>query len=807
MVRARPGLGVTAVLDAHLEWARGAAGMRAWRVPVLASGTSTLSGGGLPEWGEPAVVVIDDLHRADDATLLALHLLADTLPGRAQLVVTGRRSGVTPARFARLDQLGLVHELAPLDERTVTEHWEGGEGARGNPWLLTRLNTPGRAAELTAWAAEVAGPDAGLLRWIALLDEAAAVDRLAVATEAAQQEVVAGIERLVAVGLVEAGPETVRLRYPLLRQALVDTSAGLGATAARRLARHGVADETVLDRLAGAPIDAWAVSWLLRRADRLTPRSTPAVLDVLARAVAWLPPGDPRRPRLVVALVEGRYWSGDRAGARRLATAQLTAALPAPLRQRLRSVLAKAALAETDPVAATAALEPERLDGQLPPRLAIVQAYADLQLGDLAAMERSATVATQVAAEDPAVAVALLNLRALMRVAAQDLAGAVELLDQADAMLDTAVYDRVEWLTSRLLRTVAQDLRFDPTAGDTVEQARPMAELIGGSWLPWLHTEAALIAYKAGRWEQALAEIDAAMALPDQYGMARPLHAVATMILLNRGDVAAGRARLERAELAVARGPAVFYEEVFAMARAALADREGRHRQALEIVRTIADGAVAGPGQAIGSASVVLVRIAVNSGDLNLARQLTETVRLQGTGGSPGLSSLLKYFEGLVDGDPELLRAAAHDLSDVGSLVAAAHADNQAALVLAASGRAADARAAHRLAVGRFTELAATGEIDRAGAALRAHGVRLGATGSRRRPDHGWAGLTAAERRVAELVARGLTDREIAGRLVVSVRTVHSHVSRVLAKLGCSSRVEVVLAFSRAVDLGAGKPR
>jgi DNA-binding CsgD family transcriptional regulator len=119
--------------------------------------------------------------------------------------------------------------------------------------------------------------------------------------------------------------------------------------------------------------------------------------------------------------------------------------------------------------------------------------------------------------------------------------------------------------------------------------------------------------------------------------------------------------------------------------------------------------------------------------------------------------------------------------------------------VLAASGQAADARAAHRLAVGRFTELAATGEIDRASAALRAHGVRLGATGSRRRPDHGWAGLTAAERRVAELVARGLTDREIAGRLVVSVRTVHSHVSRVLAKLGCSSRVEVVLGFSQAV--------
>ncbi|MFJ8951719.1 ATP-binding protein [Streptomyces sp. NPDC102381] len=54
--------------------------------------------------------------------------------------------------------------------------------------------------------------------------------------------------------------------------------------------------------------------------------------------------------------------------------------------------------------------------------------------------------------------------------------------------------------------------------------------------------------------------------------------------------------------------------------------------------------------------------------------------------------------------------------------------------------------------------------------------------------------LTRREREVAALVAQGLTNREIADRLVISKRTADAHVEHILAKLGLSSRREIAAA-------------
>jgi DNA-binding CsgD family transcriptional regulator/tetratricopeptide (TPR) repeat protein len=61
------------------------------------------------------------------------------------------------------------------------------------------------------------------------------------------------------------------------------------------------------------------------------------------------------------------------------------------------------------------------------------------------------------------------------------------------------------------------------------------------------------------------------------------------------------------------------------------------------------------------------------------------------------------------------------------------------------------------------------------------------------------AGLTERQLEVVRLVAEGLTNTEIAGRLVLSVRTVESHVAASLAKLGAPTRKDVA---ARAADLG-----
>lgn len=80
---------------------------------------------------------------------------------------------------------------------------------------------------------------------------------------------------------------------------------------------------------------------------------------------------------------------------------------------------------------------------------------------------------------------------------------------------------------------------------------------------------------------------------------------------------------------------------------------------------------------------------------------------------------------------------------------------------------------------------------DRAQAELRATGAR-----PRRFALSGAEALTASEERVAGLAAAGLTNREIAQQLFVTVNTVESHLRHGYLKLGVHSRAELPAALS-----------
>jgi DNA-binding CsgD family transcriptional regulator len=149
----------------------------------------------------------------------------------------------------------------------------------------------------------------------------------------------------------------------------------------------------------------------------------------------------------------------------------------------------------------------------------------------------------------------------------------------------------------------------------------------------------------------------------------------------------------------------------------------------------------------------------------------------------------------LDDGDAapaaELALAAAEVARRGGGL-----AHRASALVLA--GRALAAAGDRDAAVDALEEAArlydAGGGVrlrDEATRELRRLGRRVARSGRRGAGDEGVESLSQREREIAELAAGGRTNKEIAGTLFLSEKTVEGHMSRIFAKLGVRSRVEL----------------
>jgi len=146
----------------------------------------------------------------------------------------------------------------------------------------------------------------------------------------------------------------------------------------------------------------------------------------------------------------------------------------------------------------------------------------------------------------------------------------------------------------------------------------------------------------------------------------------------------------------------------------------------------------------------------------------------------------------LVDGDADGLLRVAEDYRRRGWPLQLGLALEEAAVLLARAGDIGRARAVFNGGLKAYFDLGATWDLRRVEARLRPYGIRRGSRTLHRRATSGWESLTTAERRVADQVAQGLSNPDIASRLFLSRRTVKAHVSNVLAKLQLSSRQEIV---------------
>jgi DNA-binding CsgD family transcriptional regulator/tetratricopeptide (TPR) repeat protein len=121
----------------------------------------------------------------------------------------------------------------------------------------------------------------------------------------------------------------------------------------------------------------------------------------------------------------------------------------------------------------------------------------------------------------------------------------------------------------------------------------------------------------------------------------------------------------------------------------------------------------------------------------------------------------------------------------------------EAAMSLLQSDNEVDLRRSHEICI----KLGAKPAASLAAQKLREHGVRGLARGPRASTREHPAGLTTRELEVLELLGKGLTNAEIASRLVISEKTVGHHVSAILGKLGVRSRYEAAKLASQDREL------
>ncbi len=308
----------------------------------------------------------------------------------------------------------------------------------------------------------------------------------------------------------------------------------------------------------------------------------------------------------------------------------------------------------------------------------------------------------------------------------------------------------------------------------------------------------------AGRWDEALDDLARAFELAERTGLSRGATISLTMeamVLAQRGrlDEAARRAADAADRLGASPTPEPHVLVLVELAKAQIALAQGQYGRAAEHARRGAE-----QGFTRVPALFVLARAGEAAGDRDAAR--SAATELAGVDpAAPYPRAVTGWVEGRLRGDPDAVASAVAALAALGVRYEAAVARLDRAELLAGSAAgpgtpaAAEAAAEAAAALCELDHLGAGPQADRARQLLRSLGRRT--PGPSAGPQD-TGRLTRREEEVARLVAAGLSNAEIAGRLFISQRTVTTHLQHVYARLGLRSRA----ALTRYVDRELAEP-
>ena len=251
-------------------------------------------------------------------------------------------------------------------------------------------------------------------------------------------------------------------------------------------------------------------------------------------------------------------------------------------------------------------------------------------------------------------------------------------------------------------------------------------------------------------------------------------------------------------------GPSLANSYLMRLARSLVLERAGRSAEAMaELVQCLQPGIAEGmPGLYIMLPT--LSRLALASDDADTAAAAARAAEDEAQRHPlPLKEAVNNHCRGLATGDLPLVLAAAGYYGAVGLVLFQAQALEDAAVLAAEHDDVASARRLLPEAMVLYSKLGASWDIFRAGVRVRPYGIRLRREAYRSRPLTGWESLTPTEVNVAHVVAKGMSNPDIAAELFLSRNTVQTHVSHILAKLGARSRTEI--AREAFLHLPAGR--